>query len=189
MAGPTTLGEALRALGDRPDRPPPHPVQHGGAGTLLSLPYPTDSGTTWQGIWIASEGVRFLGPDVPTTELSRSFHLAGVSASLADRLVTAARAYLERAESIDERLTATQIEGRDVPPAKLWRLQREVAALRSGIGRAVVVAAEVAGPSAERFPGSAAALAAVTREIDRSRTLAESVHQSVSDLILLRNAE
>jgi hypothetical protein len=189
MAKPTTLADVLTSLGDRPDRPPPHAVQHGGAGTLLALPVPATSGTSWRGIWIRADGVDFLGGSSPASGLSLSFHLTGDAAKLVDVLVEATRAYIETAEAIDERLTKLQAKGRDAPSATLWELQREVAALRSNIGRAVVVAAEVGGPSIARFPGAETAVGAVVREVDRSRELAAAVQQSVSDLILLRSAD
>jgi hypothetical protein len=184
-----TFAHVLKELGDRPDRVPPHAVQHGAAGTLLALRVPTPIGTSWQGVWIRPNGVDFVGERPPTSGLSRSFHLTGDSATLIDLLAGAARAYLERAEAIDEHLTKLQARGREVPSAEIWERQREVAALRASIGRAVVVAAEAGGPSIDRFPGAETALAAVSREVDRARELATSVQQSLSDLILLRSAE
>ena len=71
----------------------------------------------------------------------------------------------------------------------MWELQREVARLRANVGRIVVVTAEVGGPSIPRFPGAEAALAAVEREVDRTRELAAAVQQSVSDLIMLLNVD
>ncbi len=189
MASSPTLADVLAVLGDRPDRPPPHAVQHGAAGTLLSLPIPRDAGLAWRGIWIRPDGVDFLGPPSPPSGLSRSFHLTGDAAQLVDVLAEATRAYIELAESIDERLTKLQARGRDAPSSVLWELQREVAGLRAHLGRAIVVAAEISGPSILRFPGAETAVGAVVREVDRARELASAVQQSVSDLILLRSAD
>ncbi|MCI4326109.1 MAG: hypothetical protein L3K16_00495 [Thermoplasmata archaeon] len=189
MPEPTTLADALTKLGDRPDRPPPHAVQHGAAGTLLSVCVPAPEGPSWRGVWIQPDGVDFLGGVSPPSGLSRSFHLTGDAAKLVDLLVEATRGYIEQAEEVDERLTNLQRKGRDVTPSTIWALQREMAGLRANIGRAVVVAEEAGGPSIERFPGAETALGALGREVDRSRELAVAVQQSISDLILLRSAE
>jgi hypothetical protein len=185
----TGFAEVLKELGDHPDRPPPHAVQHGAAGTLLALRVPTATGSSWQGAWIRPDRVEFLGEPPQTSGLSRSFHLTGDSATLIDLLAGAARAYIEQAEAIDEHLTKLQSRGRELPASAIWERQRQVATLRASIGRAVVVVAEVGGPSVARFPGVETALAAVAREVDRSRELAAAVQQSLSDLILLRSAE
>jgi hypothetical protein len=189
MVEPHSLADALTKLGDRPDRPPPHAVQHGAAGTLLSLPIPRAGGPSWRGVWIRPDGVDFLGDPSPPSGLSRSFHLAGDAAKLVDLLAEATRGYIEQAEAVDERLTNLQRKGREAPPGTIWELQRDMAGLRANIGRAVVVAEEAGGPSVERFPGAETALAAVGREVDRARELAVAVQQSISDLILLRSAE
>lgn len=185
----TTLAEVLQSLGNSPDKAPPHAVQHGAAGTLLAVPIPGRTGTEWRGVWVRPEGVAFLGTPAAPSGLSRSFHLAGDSARLIDLLAEAARAYLDQAEAIDEHLSTLQKKGREVPTSILWEKQREVAGLRGNIGRVVVVAAEVEGPSSTRFPGAQTALAAVVREVDRTREFAAAVQQSLSDLILLRSAE
>jgi hypothetical protein len=189
MGTPPTLAEVLKALGDPPDRPPPHAVQHGAAGTLLSLSVPGPSGPAWKGAWIRANGVEFLGEPPPTSGLARSFNLTGDAARIVDLLAEATRSYIEEAESIDERLTHLQRRGRDASSASVWELQRAAAKLRAHIGRAVVVAEEVGGPSIVRFPGAEKALEAVGREVDRARELAAAVQQSISDLILLRSAE
>ncbi|MCI4324700.1 MAG: hypothetical protein L3K00_02280 [Thermoplasmata archaeon] len=183
------FAEVLKELGDHPDRPPPHAVQHGAAGTLLSLRIPSSTGNSWQGVWIRPDRVDFVGELPLATGLSRSFHLTGDAATLIDLLAGAARAYIEQAEAIDEHLSKLQSRGRELPSNMIWERQREVAALRASIGRAVVVAAEAGGPSIVRFPGAETALAAVVREVDRARELAAAVQQSLSDLILLRSAE
>jgi hypothetical protein len=140
-------------------------------------------------VWIRPDGVDFLGPASPPTGLSRSFHLTGDAAKVVDLLAEATRGYIERAEEIDEKLTKVQRRGPDGSGDLVWELQREVARLRANVGRIVVVTAEVGGPSIPRFPGAEAALAAVEREVDRTRELAAAVQQSVSDLIMLLNVD
>ncbi|HKV90372.1 MAG TPA: hypothetical protein VJQ43_04140 [Thermoplasmata archaeon] len=189
MASAPTLPEILRSLGDPPERPPAHPVQHGAAGTLLSLEVPGTPATSWRGIWLRAGGVDFLGDPAPPAGLSRSFQLSGDAARLADLLADVTRRYVDTVAEVDARLAALQSRGREVPTNEVWALQREVARLRAMIGRAIVVIAEVSGPSAPRFPGAEKALAAVEREVDRARELAVGVQQSLSDLILLRNSE
>lgn len=189
MAEAPSLAEVLKSLGDRPDRPPRLPVQHGVDGTLLALAVPGTPAPTWRAVWIRPAGVDFLGLVVPTTGLSRAFRLKGDSARLVDIVADATRQYIDHVETVDERLASLQTRGRAVPSQEVWALQREVAGLRAMIGRTIVVLEEATGPSADKFPGAEPALRAVTREVDRARELAVAVQQSLSDLILLRSAE
>jgi hypothetical protein len=189
MGSPPTLPDILRSLGDSPDRPPPHPVQHSADGTLLSIPIPGPHGTSWRALWIRDEGIDLLGPAAPTSGLSRSFALTKETAAAVDLLAEAARAYIDGIEGIDEKLADVQSRGGAVPPSELWALQREVAGLRGMIGRALVVLEELSGPSLERFPNAETPFGALSREVDRARNLAATVQQSLSDLIMLRQAE
>ncbi|MCI4356622.1 MAG: hypothetical protein L3K18_05710 [Thermoplasmata archaeon] len=189
MAGSVTLAEVLKSLGDRPDRPPPHPVVHGASGTLLTLSVPGTPSSSWRGIWVRPDGVDFLGDPPPPTGISRSFRLQGDSAKVVDLIADTTRRYLEAVEAVDEKLAGLQTRGREVPAGEVWVLHREVAGLRAMVGRATVVLAELGGPSLPRFPGIERALGAVEREVDRARDLTLGVQQSLSDLILLRNAE
>jgi hypothetical protein len=188
MASATTLSAALQSLGERLDRAPRHAVQHGAAGTLLAIALPGQPSPGWRGVWVRPDGVDFLGEAAPPSGLARAFHLSGDSAKLVDLLADAVRRYVEEVEAVDERLAALQKRGHSVPPEEVWALQREVAGLRAMIGRALVVAAEAAGPLAPHFPGAEPALEAANREVGRARDLAVSVQQGLSDLILLRNA-
>jgi hypothetical protein len=189
MGGSPTLADALQALGERPDPPPRHAVQHGAAGTLLALCVPGTPTPMWRGVWIRPGGVDVLGEPAPPSGLAQAFHLTGNSAKLVDVLADAVRRYVEEAEAVDERLAKLQKGGHAVPLGEVWALQREVAGLRAMVGRALVVAAEAVGPAAKEFPGAEPALEAANREVGRARDLAVSVQQGLSDLILLRNAE
>ncbi|MGI0132900.1 MAG: hypothetical protein ACREDK_07430 [Thermoplasmata archaeon] len=185
-----TVPEALALLGHPPDRIPARPVFHGSAGTLLSLGLPDERRHyAWVGVWLAPSGVEFLGALPTTPGPSIGHQLTGDAARLFDLLAEAARHYLERVEEIDTQVANLQAKGRTVPLAEVWSLQRDLAGIRSQVGRAVVIAAESGGPLSPSFPGFVDALPSITGELERLRDLAANVAQSLSDLILLRNAE
>jgi hypothetical protein len=189
MPNPPALADVLRALGDPPDRPPPHPVQHGEAGTLLAIPIPGPDGTKWACLWLRPGAVDLLGPPSPPSGVSKSFDLPGETGKVVDRLAEATHAYIDGIEAIDEKFADLQERGALVPAKEVWALQREVAAFRGMIGRTLVVLEELSGPSLDRFPSGETAFAALSREVDRARQLAATVQQSLSDLIMLRQAE
>ncbi len=186
----TGLEEALAAFGRGPRDVPRHPVLHGAAGTLVTIGVPSEpTGMDWAGVWIAPAGPRIVGPRPEPTGGAAAHGLSGVSAELFELFVWASRVYLERVEAIDAKLAETQEKGRSVPLSEVWTLQRQTARLRAQIGRALVGLAEVSGRFAPSFPLLSAAAPALTAELGRVQALAASVQQSLSDLILLRNAE
>lgn len=188
--GLTTVAEALQRLGHPADHRPARPIYHGPSGTLLSLGIPDEQRrTAWVGVWISSTGVDFLGPAPAAPGPSIGHQLTGDAARLFDLLAEAGRTYLERVEEIDSKVAELQARGRTVPLTEVWSLQRELAGLRAQIGRAVMVAVESGGPLSASFPGFVNALPSITGELERLRDLAANVAQSLSDLILLRNAE
>ncbi len=186
----TTIPEALKALGRAPQDPPARAVLHGAAGSFLSLGIIDDQHrVVFHGVWIDPQGVRFLGPPVTSHDVSAAHHLTGTTAALFDLFAETVRNLLERIEEVDTQLAALQQRGRGVPLAEVWALQRRVAGLRALAGRAVVVAAECEGPLSSAFPGFAQALPSMLSQMRGVQELAGSVQQSLSDLILLRNAE
>ncbi|MCI4318139.1 MAG: hypothetical protein L3J96_06325 [Thermoplasmata archaeon] len=190
MAEIRTVAEALQLLGLSPDRAPSRPILHGPAGTLGSIALRDEkSKLSWVGVWVAGDQVSFLGPVPPGPGPSVGHHLEGNAARLFDLLADAGRIYLERVEEIDAQLATLQEKGRSVPLSEVWALQRRVAGTRAQIGRALVIAAEFGGPFGAAFPGFPDALPSLSGELTRLRELAASVSQSLSDLILLRNAE
>jgi len=187
----TGLDEALEAFGKPPGALPRRPVLHGPAGTLLSFSVPTGpSSRRTEAVWVRHDGVRFFGPPLPTLGPGPSVahRLKGTGGELFDRWVDASRAFHEAIESIDERLSELESRGPSVRSKEIWTLQRETAALRAQVGRAVVTASEAAGPLAAAFPGFATALPSLLAEFARAQTLASDVQQALSDLILLENA-
>ena len=190
MAGVRTVPEALQLLGLPPDRPPSRPILHGAAGTLGAIALPDEKGQlSWVGVWVAGDKVTFLGQAMPGPGPSVGHRLKGDAARLFDLLSEAGRTYLERVEEVDARLATLQEKGRSVPLSEVWALQRRVSGTRAQIGRALVLAAEFGGPLGADFPGFAEALPSLSGELTRLRELTASVSQSLSDLILLRNAE
>ena len=189
MAG-VPLSEALTALGRPATESPKHPVLHGTAGTLIAFGLPEARGPIqYRGLWITAKAVRFLDPEPAASPAAFAHGLSGSSAQLFELYLGSARAFLERIEEIDERLAEAQQRGRSIPLAEVWALQRQVAAVRAQIGRALVGLAECGGRYADRFPGFSDASPMPTAELVRVRELALSVQEGLSDLILLRNAE
>lgn len=185
------LDEALAAFGKPAGELPRRPILHGPAGTLLSFAVPTGAkARRVEAVWVRHDGVRFFGPALPTLGPgpSAAHRLRGTAAELFDRWVEASRAFHEAIESVDERLSELEARGPTVRAREIWTLQRETAALRAQVGRAMVTAAEAAGPLAAAFPGFGEALPSLLGELGRAQTLAADVQQSLSDLILLENA-
>jgi hypothetical protein len=165
-------------------------VVHGRAGTLLALGAPGEGNNVeWYGVFVGRDEVDFIGPPLPTNGPSASAGLTGDPARLYDLFFSLAHRYMERIEEVDERLAEAQRRGRQVPLAHVWGLQRETASVRAQLGRAVVALVEVQGPLSDSFPKFAGASAPIEGELDRARAFAANVSQSLSDLILLRNAE
>ncbi|HZY70035.1 MAG TPA: hypothetical protein VFF67_03545 [Thermoplasmata archaeon] len=161
----------------------------GKSGTLVVVGLPgAGTDVEWAGVLVAPDAVQFVG-GAPPFEGGPAGGLAGVSARLYELFLFAAHRYLELAEEVDERLAETQRRGRTVPLAHVWAMQRETAFLRAHIGRALVALVECEGPLAAAFPGFADAADPLEGELERARSSAQNVQQSLSDLILLRNAE
>jgi hypothetical protein len=183
------LAPALAALGVKADRPH-RPVIRGRNGTLVTLGLLDPSlKIVWAGVWIHDSEVRFLGPTPPPSGHAEFHKLSGPSARLVDLFAEAARVYLERTEEVDERVAGLQRRGREVPLAEVWALQRRTGAIRLQIGRALVAVAETEEALAESLPDAARALPSVRQELGRVRDMAANVQQSVSDFLLLRQAD
>jgi hypothetical protein len=184
------LAPAIEALGRPEGEVHRHPVLHGNGQTLVTFARPATKGTVgWVGVWLTPGEVRFLGEAPSSTESSRAHGLAGPAAELFDRVVDVARQFIGRIEELDEQLSEAQQRGRAVPLTEVWKLQRGAAVLRAQIGRTLVAVAELGGPFGARFPGLAAAFPSLEGELTRVQQLCANVQQSLSDLILLRNAE
>jgi len=189
MAG-VSLADALTAFGRPATEAPHHPIHHGAAGTLVTFGLPDVKGALrYTGLWIGPKDVKFLEPQPAPTGAPAAHGLSGVSAKLFDLFLDASRVYLARVEEVDEQLAEVQQKGRTVPLAEVWSLERRNAVIRAQIGRALVGLAECGGRLASTFPGFPEALPAVAAELERVQQLAGGVQQSLSDLILLRNAE
>lgn len=167
-----------------------HPVLHGPAGTLFTveLPDPKGKGLT-AGIWLGDSGATFLVAIDAPVRSSVAHGLSGNGARLLDLFAEATRRYLEVSEELDAKLAVLQDRGADVAARDVWALQREAARLRGQIARAAVVAVESSTAFTSSFPGSDRAMPFALRELDRARDLVVQVQQSLSDLILLKNAE
>ncbi len=186
----TALAPALAALGRTEADVRRHPVLRRDRETLVTVGRPTAEGAIhWSGIWISGSGVKFLGEEPESRDPSRSHGLTGPAAELFDVVVDSARVYLERIEEMDEHLSGIQQRGRAVPLPEVWKLQRQAALLRAQIGRTLVAVAVLSGPFSATFPGLPDALPSLEGELGRIQQLCANLQQSLSDLILLRNAE
>lgn len=187
----STLPQALAAVGRPPTDLARHPVLHGNGETLVTFGRPAEGGEIrWTGVWISAAGVAFVGEEAgPAPAASRSHRLSGAAAQLFDLVAEVARLYLERVEELDEALSEGEVRSHKMPLADVWRIQRRAGRLRAQIGRSLVGLAELGGPFSADFPGLAAALPSLEAELGRIQQLCASLQQSLSDLILLRNAE
>jgi hypothetical protein len=186
----SSIPEALEALGRPRDEVPRRPVIHGETASLLTLASINSKRQTgYIGIWVARDGVRFLGPPPASHAVSAAHRLKGDTATLFDLFAETTRGLLERVEEIDAELATLQQRGRTVPLTEVWALQRRIAGLRAMVGRSIVAAAECEGPLAGSFPGLSASIPTLVSQLRGVQELAANVQQSLSDLILLRNAE
>ncbi len=186
-----SVSDALERLGRAPAELPRHPLLHGAAGTLLVLAVPGAKGPPeWAGVWLTDAPPVFLIPVEVPIRVSVAHGIDGPAARLIDLFGEAIRRYLEEAERLDERVAVLQARGIEAPAAEVWKLRRDSANLRAWVARALVVAGEAGGPFAGAFPGGLErALPSVVQELERVRELAAGIQQSLSDLILMRNAE
>ncbi|HKS59808.1 MAG TPA: hypothetical protein VJS68_03410 [Thermoplasmata archaeon] len=183
-----SIREALQELGYARAESPPRPVLHGRTGSLVSFALLDLKGPVWVGLWIDSTGARVFSNR--PSEGPGSFHgLSGVAAEIFDLFAEAARGYLERTEEVDAKLAQLQEKNRILPVNEVWKLQREMAVIRAHIGRALVAAAELAGPAGRSLPGFHEALPSLVGELSRVQDVAANVRQALSDLVLLRDAE
>ncbi len=185
------VAQALELLGFPADRAPPRPVLRGTGGTLLTVALAEPDGRClWAGVWIPAAGVQFVDvPRLPPGVIPEARDLPEPSGPLVVLLVEAARRFLLRAEEVDARAADLQTRGRAVPLADVWKLRREVAAIRAQLDRNLVLVAECEGSFAPRFPGFETVAPSIRSEYERVRELIQGLQSTLSDLVLLRNAE
>lgn len=189
-AEPWSFAELLHSTGFAASTVERRPVVHGRGGTVIALALPSAHGATaYSGLWLGPDRLRFFGSLPAESGAAAAHGLSGVSAELFELFTAAAHGYLEGIEEVDRQLAEIQGHGRAVPVGEVWQLSRQVAAWRTAVGRARVALAEVGRVAEGRFPGLDRAAPALEVELERLQELARSVGQSLSDLILLRNAE
>jgi len=187
--GEATVPDALRAVGYAGPGLPSRAVLHGAGGTVLLLTaLDADGQATPRGIWVASDGVHRLGPPPPTSLLSEGLRLRGATADLVNLLQVVARSYLERLESLGERIDTIEEKWETVALAELGKLNHLHRALRKSVGRFSLAVEELDGPFGERFPGLEAALPRVQAEGNHLEEYSAALGQSLRDLLALRNA-
>jgi hypothetical protein len=184
------LEEALEALDQPTDRGPRWPIMHGKAGTLLAFDVPVDGGKVrWTGLWVTPTSIQFLDVDPPEPHGSRAHRIEGNAAGLFDRYILAMHEYLELISELDEEIADIQGRGPSVPLAAIWPFKQRASRLRAGLARAMSVSAECSTLFEERLPGWKKVFPSIEAELVRLQQMVAAVEQSVSDLILLRNAE
>ena len=186
---PTTVAEALEALGLPPHPIPRRGVLHGAAGTLLLLPSLDREGRpTYHGVWLARGVTQWVGPRPAPSLLAESSRLDGVTADLVNLLQAAARSYLEGFESISERMDTIEGQGDAIPIADLTELHRSFRALRKYLGCLTVAVEELGGPLGNHFPRLEGILPRIEAELAHLQDYSASVGQSIRDLLALRTA-
>jgi hypothetical protein len=189
LDGEATVADALRAVGHPTEKLPSRPVLHGAAGTVLLLSTFDPAGrSTAHGVWVSKEGIRWIGPRAASSLLAEGLRLSGPTAELVNLFQAAARSYIERLESLAERVDGVEAKWETVPIPELGGLHRTFRVLREAIGRFSIAVEELDGPLGERFPGLAKALPRVQAELSHLDEFSNGLGQSIRDLLALRNA-
>jgi len=187
--GPTTLPEALRAVGHEAADPPRRPVLRHGDAVLVTLATIAPEGRpVWHGLWAEHASARPLGPPVPASTLPSRAAASEVARPLIDLLAASSLSLLERLEDLGGRVDQLESAAEPAPIAELSEVQRGLARVRKHLFRLELLLAELAGPLGAGFPGIAPALAELSGGVSRSSELASGLQQAVRDLTGLRTA-
>ena len=189
MVAVTTLSEALAAIGHSGLAPSRHPVLRSYDATLLTLAtLDRDGSVVWHGIWIDANGVRALGPHLPSSLLAQGTKSSLPTIALIDLVQEAYRSYLEWLEGLGERLDALEGKPDPAPLPELGALLHLLAGARKQIVRLEVLVAELDGTLGKSFPGVEAFLLPLRGEVTHLDELSTGLAQGVRDLVAIRNS-
>ncbi len=191
---PADIVEALKALNHATDSRPRVVVLRRKSGTLISVGR-IETGFRLRGIaiWANPAGVTLLdaqGKYQPEHGPSEGYGLTGSSAVVLDLLSELGRNYLARLEEVDTELAGLEQKPLEASPNDILRLKRWVAMIRAEVGRALAAIAELEGEFlSQSLPGLARCLGPTTEELLRLRELASGTQTSLTDLLLLKQAD
>ncbi|HTZ61238.1 MAG TPA: hypothetical protein VMC82_01130 [Thermoplasmata archaeon] len=189
MVEVTSLSEALTAIGHPGLTSSRRPVLRSADATLITLAtFDPDGAPIWHGLWIDAGGVRALGPDVGPSLVPGRERLAAPTLRLVDLVHAAYRTYIERLESLGERIDALEGKPDPAPLPELGSLLHALAGARKQIVRLEVLVAELDGPLGEGFPGLPGFLPEFRSTATHVDQVAQGQAQAVRDLVAIRNA-
>ncbi len=191
---PSDIVEALKTLNLTADTRPHVVVLRRKSGTLISVgKLEKDFQLHGIAVWVNATGVTLLdgkGKYEPERGPAEAYGLTGSAARVLDLLAELGRNYLARLEEVDTELAGLEQKPLEVPLTDVLRLKRRVAMIRAEVGRALAAVAEVEGAQlAESLPGLAKSLPATKEELLRLRELSSSTQTSLTDLLLMKQAD
>ena len=191
---PSDIVEALKTLNQSTDSRPRVVVLRRRNGTLISVGrIEKDFRIHGIAIWANPAGVTLLnanGTYTPEHGPSEGYGLTGASAKVLDLLAELGRNYLTRLEEVDTELAGLEQHPLEVSISDVLRLKRYVALIRAELGRVLAAVAEAEGEHLAAFlPGLAKSLPPTKEELLRLRELTSATQSSLTDLLLLKQAD
>ena len=189
MVEPSTLAEALAAVGHPDLASSRRPVLRTAGATLLTLAtLDPDGAPVWHGVWIDERGARLLGPEVLPSLLAKGAKVPPATVALLNLLQAAYRSYVEWLEVLGGRLDTLEAKADPSPLSELGALLHAIARARKQIVRLEVLVAELDGELGTRFPGLVEYLPPLRSEVSHLDELSTGLAQGVRDLVAIRNA-
>lgn len=186
---PSTVPDALRAVGHPGVEPPRRPVLRKGDATLVTLAtLGADPRLVWHGLWLGPGSTRALGPAVAVSGVPGRATMPSPTGPLVDLITASSLSLLDRLEGIGVRLDTLEAAVEPPPLGELSGVQRELVLVRKHLFRLELLLAELDGPLARTFPGIDGARAELSVGFARSAQMAVGLQQSARDLLALRSA-
>lgn len=186
---PSTLAEALAAIGEPDLNTSRRPVLRTSGATLITLAtLNPDGAPVWHGLWIGAGEVRSLGPEVSESLAVKSSKTAATTKALVNLLQAAYRSYVERLEALGGRLDTLEGKPDPAPLPELGALLHALATARKQIVRLAVLVAQLDGALGANFPGLEEDLPPIRTEVSHLDELSAGLAQGARDLVALRNA-
>jgi len=186
---PTTVVEALQAVGHPVAEPPRRPVlRHRGAVLVTLATLDPGGRAVWHGLWVEAGHPVVLGPTAPPSSGAARAAASELARPVIDLAAASSLSLLERLEELGVEVDRLETRAEPAPLAVLGELQRGLAQVRTHLFRLELLMAELGGPLGETFPGIAPAVAELSPSVARSAELASGLQQACRDLIGLRTA-
>jgi hypothetical protein len=185
----STIADALTAIGHPGLASSRRPVLHNRTATVITLAtLEADGVPAWHGLWIDANGVRALGPELPSSLLTQEAKLDPATAALLDLVEAAYRTYVDWLEVLGGRLDSLEGRPDPAPLAELGSLLHAIAGVRKQIERLTVLATDLGGPLGAKFPGLADPIAVIRSQVMHLDSLSGGIAQGTRDLVSIRNA-